>query len=239
MMTPERLILANLFVACGAWVQGSVGFGLALVAAPLLALLAPGLVPGPLMAATFVILVLTVLREREHVDKKGIGWMLVGRVPGSAVGAWTLARISLETLGLLVGVLIVLAVLLSAVSTRLERTPLSLTLAGTVSGFMATTASIGGPSVALLYQRNEGPMVRSSLGVYFVLGSCVSFAALMAVGRFGLSELTAGAMMVPGVLLGFALSARTGAYLDGGRTRTAVLAVAGASGIAAIVRSAF
>lgn len=236
-MSPEVLILANLFVAAGAWVQGSVGFGLALVSAPLLAMLAPGLVPGPLMAATFVILVLTVLREKTHVDKKGIGWMLAGRVPGSIVGALTLAQLSFDTLGLLIGILILLAVLLSAISLRLERSWLSLTIAGIVSGFMATTASIGGPAVAILYQHDQGPMVRSSLGAYFVLGSCISFLALFAVGRFGLSELTAGGLLVPGVLLGFALSARTGAYLDQGRTRVAVLFVAGASGIAAILQA--
>jgi len=35
-MDYASLIAANLIIAVGAWVQGSVGFGLALIAAPLL-----------------------------------------------------------------------------------------------------------------------------------------------------------------------------------------------------------
>ena len=42
-------------VAVSAWVQGSVGFGYALVSAPLLALIAPDFVPGPILLSSLVL----------------------------------------------------------------------------------------------------------------------------------------------------------------------------------------
>ena len=46
------IIIAGLVIALGALVQGAVGYGMALVAAPLLALVDPRLVPVPLILLT-------------------------------------------------------------------------------------------------------------------------------------------------------------------------------------------
>jgi uncharacterized protein len=237
-MAPIALLAANLIVAVGSWVQGSVGFGLALIAAPLLALISPGAVPGPLIATTFVLIVLTVVRERRSIDVRGIGWAIVGRIPGSALGAITLAAMSPRLLSFTLGALTLLAVLLTATRLHIERKPPWLFVAGSISGFMGTTSAIGGPAIALLYQRDEGPTVRASLAAYFVVGSLMSLAALSIVKRFGLADLVQGATMLPGMFVGFALSARFGAFLDRGRTRAAVLIVAGLSGVGAMLRAA-
>jgi len=238
-MEPLVLLAANLIVALGAWIQGSVGFGLALTAAPLLAIISPGTVPGPLIATTFVLIVLTVVRERRSVDVRGIGWAIVGRIPGVAIGALTLAAMSPRTLGFTLGALTLFAVVLTATKLRIERKPLWLFFSGCISGFMGTTSAIGGPPIALLYQHDEGPTVRASLAAYFVVGSLMSIGALAIVHRFGLPDLVQGATMLPGVGVGFVLSRRFGAFLDQGRTRTAVLVVAGLSGVAAMARAAF
>ncbi|HVJ14638.1 MAG TPA: sulfite exporter TauE/SafE family protein [Polyangiaceae bacterium] len=237
-MDYASLIAANLIIAVGAWVQGSVGFGLALIAAPLLAIISPSAVPGPLLATTFALIVLTVWRERQAIDVRGIGWVLAGRVPGAAVGALTLAAMNPRALGLTLGALTLLAVVLTATKLRIERKPLALFVAGTVSGFMGTTSAIGGPAVAILYQHDEGRTVRASLAAYFTIGCLMSMTALSLVHRFGVSDLHQGVLMLPGVAIGFALSAKAGAFLDKGRTRTAVLVVAGLSGIGAMLRAA-
>jgi uncharacterized protein len=236
-LDPLALIAANLIIALGAWVQGSVGFGLALIAAPLLAIIWPSTVPGPLIATTFVLIVLTFVRERHAADRRGIGWALLGRAPGSALGAVTLAAMSPRALGFTLGALTLIAVVLTASKLRIERKPVTFMVAGSVSGFMGTTAAIGGPAVALLYQHDEGPIVRASLAAYFVVGSLMSITALFWVNRFGLAELLQGACMLPGVFVGFVLSRRSGAFLDKGRTRSAVLVVAGLSGLAAMLRA--
>ena len=81
------------------------------------------------------------------------------------------------------------SVLLSASGLQLLPTPRSLIGAGTLSGFMGTTSSIGGPPMALLYQGTEGIRLRGTLAVFFTIGVLISLVALTAVGRFGLREL--------------------------------------------------
>jgi hypothetical protein len=50
-----QLVFAWAVVAVGAALQGAVGFGLGVIGAPLLVLIAPGLVPGPLLLVAFVL----------------------------------------------------------------------------------------------------------------------------------------------------------------------------------------
>jgi uncharacterized membrane protein YfcA len=67
--------------------QASIGFGIGMLAAPVIALVDPRLIPGTLiMVATLVTLIVAV-REREDIDLHGTGWALVGRVPGTIAGA--------------------------------------------------------------------------------------------------------------------------------------------------------
>ena len=53
-MTVPEFAAATVVMALGSVLQGSIGFGLALFAAPLLALIDPHLAPGPLLVATKV-----------------------------------------------------------------------------------------------------------------------------------------------------------------------------------------
>src|SRR5687768_976904 len=107
------LALATLIVAVGAALQTCVGFGLALFAAPLLNLIDPKLVPGPLIVATMVVLVTSAVRERDAMDLRGVGWVLVGRVPGAVLGALALTALTPNTLSMTTGALVLVAVLLS------------------------------------------------------------------------------------------------------------------------------
>lgn len=86
------LLAASAAIAFGALVQGAVGFGMALVAAPLLVLIRPQLVPGPLLVSGLALTLLVARRERDSIDLLGVKWGLVGRVPGVAIGALALAR---------------------------------------------------------------------------------------------------------------------------------------------------
>ena len=86
-------LAANAAVAFGAAVQGAVGFGMALLAAPLLVLIRPELVPGPLLINGLALTLLVARRERDSIDLFGVKWALVGRVPGVALGALALATV--------------------------------------------------------------------------------------------------------------------------------------------------
>ncbi|HJT04679.1 MAG TPA: sulfite exporter TauE/SafE family protein [Pseudonocardiaceae bacterium] len=220
------LVTAGLVVALGALVQGAVGYGMALVASPLLALLEPALVPVPLLLLTSGHAVLAAVRDWRHADWTGIGWATLGRLPGTGLGVLAVVALSQRVFAALVGLGVLGCVLLSLLRWRPRPRPGSLLLAGLVSGAGGTVASIGGPPIALLYQEAAGPRIRGTISGYFVLGSVISLAALAAAGQITSESLTSTVMLVPFLLVGFALSGPARQVLDNGWTRRAVLAVA-------------
>jgi uncharacterized membrane protein YfcA len=106
-----------------------------------------------------------------------------------------------------------------------------------VSGITGTATSIGGPPIALVYQHDPGPRVRSTLGAYFLVGVVVSLAALAFGGQLDSREVYAGAVLLPFVVAGFLLARPLRRLVDGHILRAALLAVVSASGVVLIVQS--
>jgi uncharacterized protein len=225
------LVAAGLVLVVGALVQGSVGYGMALVAAPLLAMVDPTLVPVPLILLTSVHAVLAVVRDWRHADWSGIGWAMLGRLPGTGLGVVAVVALPQRVFAALIGLCVLACVVLSLLRWRPRLRPGSLVLAGLASGAGGTAASIGGPPIALLYQDAQGARVRGTIAGYFVLGSVTSIAALALAGQVTGESLTKTVLFVPFLLVGFALSGPARRVLDNGWTRPAVLAVAALSAV--------
>jgi uncharacterized membrane protein YfcA len=235
-VSPAELALAIAIVAVGAALQGSVGFGFALLSAPFLEWIDPRFVPGPLVLAVTLLLILTALRERQAIDFKGIGWVLAGRVPGTVLGALALGALTQRALTVLLGALVLVAVGLSLLDVTLPRRRPFLVCAGVISGVMGTTAALGGPAVALLYQHERPELVRSTLATFFLVGALMSLPAIAWAGRLGAEEAWLALALLPGILLGFAASSLTGRLVHGARVRALVLLVAGLAGATGVVR---
>lgn len=235
-MTGVEVAIATVAVAAGACIQGVLGFGLGLIAAPLLAILDPDLVPGPLLFVGVPLTMLVARRERAALDFRGIRWALVGRVPGTIAGSLAVASLPEEPLVVLLAAVILVAVALSITRWHVRPTPGTLLTAGTASGFMGTATSIGGPPMAIVYQRQAGPELRATLAAYFVVGAAFSLAVLTAAGEFGRRELSLGLVLLPGVFAGFGLSAVAARLLDRGYTRAAVLTFSTLSALVLIGR---
>src|SRR5262245_29686484 len=206
------------------------------MSAPILAFVDPRLVPGPLILAVTLLLVLTAIREHQSMDLTGIGWVLFGRGPGTVLALVVLDAMTERGLTVGLGVLVLLAVGISLLKLHLPRTPPLLMVAGLISGLMGTTSGLGGPAVAVLYQHEPGDRVRSTLAGYFLIGAAMSLSALAFAGRLGRAEASLSLGLLPGIVVGFMSSRRTSAWLDRGRTRTAVLAVAAVAGVMSIAR---
>jgi uncharacterized membrane protein YfcA len=204
-MTLTTLVLAIAVVATTSAVHGAVGFGMNLLAVPFLAALDASLVPGPAVAAGLVLSLLVLTRERAPLDRR-LGWAVLGLAPGTALGLILLAALPRDGLSVATGILVLVAVGLSAVSVDLSPTTPALFTAGAASGFLATSAAIGGPPLALVYSRSTGSDLRAQLSAFFVVTAATSLVALAVSDHFGGSEAATSAALLPGVVLGFLCS---------------------------------
>jgi uncharacterized membrane protein YfcA len=227
------LVLAGVVLALTAAVQGAVGFGMNLLAVPVLVVLDPTLVPGPALAVGLLLSALVAGRERAAVDRR-LGWAVLGLAPGTAVALLVLARVPAESLAVPIGALVLLAVGISALRLHLSPTPATLAAAGAASGFLSTAGSVGGPPLALVYADADGGRMRSNLSGFFVVTAAVSLAALAATGHFGTAELRAALLLAPGVVVGYLVSGPLRPWVDRGRTRSAVLVLSAVAGVAAV-----
>ncbi len=221
----------------GATVQGLVGLGLGLVAAPVTMLLEPSLMPDLLLWLALLLPVVTLVREHHDIDWPGLGWSVTARIPGTVVGVWLLTVFSERALGIAVGVMVLVSVLLTARAVVVPVNRTSLVAAGVASGITGTATSIGGPPMALLLQHRPPHQIRSTLGVYFLLGAALSLLGLGLAGSLELSTFVLALTLVPCLLAGFAASRALHRRLPRDRVRAAVLVVCGASAVVLLVRS--
>ncbi len=236
-LDPWVLAAISLGVFVGATVQGIVGIGLNLVAAPVVALVSPELMPAvPLWWATFFPLA-ALLREWRDADWGGLSWAVGGRVPGTAVGVLVVSWASDQLLGVVVGLMVLLAVALTWRAVRVPVNVGTLGTAGFLGGVTGTATSIGGPPLAIVYQHRSGPEVRASMAVFFVCGGALSLVGLGLGGQTSWHDLAAASLLAPVLLLGHLASGPLRRHLDAGRTRAAVLVVCSLSAAVLLVRS--
>ncbi len=234
-MTILGWLTAVLVIAAGAAVQGSVGFGMGVVGAPILILLEPRLVPGPILLDALLLTLLVTVREWKHVRMADLGWSVPGRALGTGIAVWILKAVPAARLQLTMGIFMLLAVAMTMVGPKLRVGRRTLFGAGTLAGIMSTLTSMGGPPMALLYQHETGARLRGTLAAFFSLGVVLSLGGLAMAGRFGWVEVRLAALLLPGVFIGFAISAWTSQRLDKRYTRLVVLATSTIAGLLVVV----
>jgi len=233
---PLELIVALTAVLMGSVVQGSIGFGLNLLAAPLVAIVVPEALPTTLVLVAFPLTITTVAREHHAIDRVAVGRMLVGAVPGTLVGLVIVTAVSKTTLGTLVGFITLLGVLLSVVSPPIPVTAVTGALAGFASNVFGTAAAVGGPPVALLIQHRAGPSARSTLGSFFAVSASMSLIGYAIAGTIHGDQALFALALLPAMIVGFWASKHLHVFVDGGWLRPLVLIVSGIAGCLAIAR---
>lgn len=231
-----ELALVMVAVVAGALTQGAIGMGFGMVVVPALALLAPDALPASPLIVTLPLTALMVARERRAIDPGGLPALLVGRVLGTSSAVWLLVVLTESALQILFGAVILLVTGLSLTRLRLRPTLPAAVTAGLASGLFSTTAAIGGPPVALLYQDRPGPELRATLSALFFMGGGVSLIGLLVAGRLALAHVGFAVLLSIPMTLGLVLSRRLARFLDGGWLRPAVLAFAASAGAIAVVR---
>ncbi len=230
-------VAAACAVIAGAALQSALGFGFALVAAPLTyAAFGPEQGVGLLLVLGLEVNLLTLLAERRRPVPvwADIAWVVPCSLPGALLGVVVLRGLDDLALQLLVSaaVLGTLAVNLRAMHRReapRHAPPAGgRPLAGVASGALNTSTSTGGPPLVLLLMGRglTPPTVRDTLTAAFVGFAFTSTAALLITGTAEAAP-DAGrlAVLVPLTAVGQLLGRPLFKRLVGGASYERVLAV--------------
>ncbi|MFD3610763.1 sulfite exporter TauE/SafE family protein [Streptomyces atroolivaceus] len=230
-VTGPEFALLCVTVGVGALFQVSIGFGLGMIAAPVFSLVDPALAPVAVLLLAGGVTATVLLRERGPADLRGCGWALAGRVPGVLAGTVLVVALPSRYLSLFIAGVVLVGVAVSMAGYVPQQRRATVVLAGMASGLMGTATSVGGPPMALVWQRLRGPELRATMSAFFLAGSLMSLTALTAAGTVGAHALWGAVLLTPAAVAGVLLSRPLTRRLNVRRTRVAAtaLAVAGAS----------
>ncbi|MGQ7246893.1 sulfite exporter TauE/SafE family protein [Halomonas sp. V046] len=206
-LSPLTWLGVGLVLALGAFVQRTTGFGMAVVGAPLILMLAPSLVPVVLVVYGFLVSCLVVRRYHREVAMADISMALIGKVPGTLVGVWLLLVAPMATLEVLIASIVLFAVVVTLFRLRLPVSASSLFGAGFLSGVFGAVAAIGGPPIVLLMHGMPMERLRGNLAAFFLISSLMTLASLAVVGKVSWWLLGVSLSFLPLVVMGHALGA--------------------------------
>lgn len=231
----ETTLIASAIIFVGATVQASIGFGLAIIAAPLLFALSPDYVPGPITIVALVLSIMLALRHRHSISLVGLGAAISGRIPGSVAGGLLLVWADTRTLSLWIGLSVLAAVGVSLSRLRLAPTTGRMAFAGFMSGFMGTSTSIGGPPMALLLQHEAADAMRANLAAFFIVSCVLSLLVLIPTGHMTGTHLLLALPLLPAAWLGHWIAGRYIHRFPQQHIRMVSLVLCSVSGLAAVI----
>ncbi len=230
-------LLANIAVLFAAGLQTSVGFGYAMMAVPLLALIDLQLVPGPAIFAGTILTAFLALDDRAAVDRAEVVSLLPALAVGTVIGALFLRNLPGDTHGIVFAVLILAAIAVTAAGFRVAFSRWSLATAGFFAGFIGTTSGVYGAPLAVLYQREVLAKTRATVGMILTVAGVLSLIALTLAGQFDGAGVVLGAAMIPGAAVGFIVARRFQSFVPQHGARVVMLLIATSSALLLLVRS--
>ena len=125
-----ELLIAVLVIFVGSYVQSSIGFGLAIIAAPLLYFIDPLYVPAPITICALTLSVANAAMFSNSISFAGLKFAILGRIPGTVAGGLLLLWIDQRSLALWLGLSVIVAVGLSLSNIMLRPTAPAMFSAG-------------------------------------------------------------------------------------------------------------
>ncbi|GAL04796.1 hypothetical protein JCM19237_4162 [Photobacterium aphoticum] len=171
---------------------------------------------------------------RAMLSFKGLGAAFLGRVPGTAVASVLLLYISSQSLAIVLGLGVLIAVGISLLKVRIKPTPKALFWAGFASGIMGTSTAIGGPPMALVLQHAEAAKLRANLAGFFAFSSTLSLVALSMTGHFSWWHFQYGMMIMPAPILASIFAYRIQHLIKAEWLRYSLLVLCSISGVVAM-----
>jgi len=234
------LTWAFVMIAGSAAAQAITGFGFALLAVPLLALVTR--VDTAVVAACIASLALTAgvtVSERTHVQWPTTGRVIAASVIGLPVGLLILVTLPDRALAVLVGIVVLSSTLIVWRRPTVRGGPRTLTGIGVLVGVLTTATGTNGPPLVAAFASLGYPPreFRATLAAVFTGCGVASLALFAAGGEVSSTALSMGLVGLPAVALGWWLGDRVFHRVPADRFRSLVLLALVAASTLTIVRS--
>lgn len=217
------LLLAITLAFMGAVVQGVIGFGMGVLASPILALAEPSLVPVAAILGSVAMPVFSLIDEHRHLDWRAVGWVMAGTVPATVIGVWLVASLPTRALQATIAIIVLAMVVLNLVRIRISLNAGTLMAAGFISGVSGTASGIGGPPVAIVLANEHPATVRSTLAATFIFATATSLTGLALGGAMTSHAVWVGLAMIPATIVGMITARRLRGRLSPRAFRIGVL----------------
>lgn len=181
MLTAGNIILLSLIIFTASVVRGFTGFGLAMVAVPLIQFIMPVSDTAVFIAIINAIFsVLYFRRSRNSVRGQPLGRMAIWTGVGVGIGTLILRFINPAYIQLVWGVLIILIViaLVRGFSFGISSDKSAMTLSGLFGGVLAGATGITGPPVAIILSSMKTPREKFNALISLFILFAVSYALL-------------------------------------------------------------
>jgi uncharacterized membrane protein YfcA len=222
----EIALGAFAIAALAAFAQSVSGFGSALVAVPLLSVLAgPRTAVVTITALSIAMTALATVRERRHVQWRVAGTLAAAGLIGMPVGLVLLTSLGARALTLVIAALVLVVTVMLARGWSAHPGPWARRSAGVLSGAMLTSTGMNGPPLVITLQalRLRSDAFRATLQAVFCAQDVAAVAGFVAVGQLNRTVLVAVAAGLPGLPLGWLLGDRVFTRIDQDVFRRVVL----------------
>lgn len=231
------IALAIVLAFIGAVVQGVIGFGMGVIAVPILSLADPGLVPVAGILGSAAMPVMALLDERRYLDWRAVGWVVLGFAPATAAGVWIVKVLPTQALQATIGGVVLLMVALSLARISVPNNGGTLFAAGLISGTSGTAAGIGGPPLAIVLANEKPAMVRATLATTFIFATIMALSGLAVGGVITTNAVVVGLIMIPATVVGMVLARRLRGKLNQRAFRLGVLALSAVAATILLVQA--
>ena len=222
-MDPLVVLAVAGIILLSSFVRSAIGFGMGLIAMPLLGLIMNISVATPMLALSGMAMSLVIVgQDWKEVDWKSLRFLLAGAILGTPVGVLLLKQLPPEPVKMLLGIIVVLFSLHGLLGRKplpfRPSRPLEFTL-GLISGTFASGFNIGGPPlVAYGAIRGWTPSVfRASLQAYFMIAGLVALISHGAAGLWTKTVFWIAAITLPAMIVGTWLGRRVNQRIDPAR----------------------
>lgn len=229
-MTPASLILVALIVFAGALVQGMLGFGMALVAMPLMTAVLGIQVASPSFALMGVVATLmNTIRWRSHVSWRDVVVVLVPALIGVPVGVLFLSRADPVLVTRILGVTIIAYALYSLLGRALpvSDNPIWAYGMGFFSGAVSGAFNAGGPPI-IAYATGRGwlpEQFKGNMSAFFLATGVVVVVSHAFSGNLTVETGRIALLALPGIYLGQVTGVYLGQRVSPARFNQVVLVV--------------